>query len=395
MGHPFLNGGGSPAYDGILFDALASWWSGPQAIKVGGSYYLTGISATGKQVAGIIPADGTSATRVEIGTTDADDHNTPGMLVESDQVAIVAWCGHNADNNINVRKGQSVGSLSDLLAATTINCGGATTYAQLYREPGTSNIIIFTRIADRYWYLVRSTDWGESWGTPTALFDAGISNKSYVTAAQEGALLRVAVYGHPTSSTLHEIYACTISLATGEIAKLDGTAVDNFLTPTALPVAVSSLTLVYDPPEGSNVRLFDVSDQWEIGFCEWTSDDDAAYKYLHYDDGTFTKRDMVATGAVFGYDAATHYHGGMAFPRPAVGGVVYLTREDDSVWTLERWQTANGGQSWTTTVLFTSTAKLIRPMAVVGGSGVIVRYAPHYGAIYTDYDGDTLFFADS
>jgi len=97
------------------------------------------------------------------------------------------------------------------------------------------------------------------------------------------------------------VYVCIIELDTGAVKRRDGTTVANIAAPERLPIdVVTELTLAYDPPSGHNIRLFDISPTDEIAICEWTTNDDASYKYLYWNGSGWTKRDMIATGEILG-----------------------------------------------------------------------------------------------
>jgi hypothetical protein len=388
----------APSVRTSALDVVASWWSVPRAVQLGTKTYFCGIDTRGLAEVGCFDhADSNRSFQAPIATLIVDDHCAPCIIAPSGQPPLVFYTYHpDQAGKVYLRRGTVNASWANLADVQSITFTGyAATYAQAFLEPSTNNILLLTRTSERYWGFARSTNYGVAWGTPVPqLFDFGVGNKGYLTCQQSGNVLNCVLYGHPTSSVLHDIYFCTINLATGAIATIDGTEIDNFITPSALPVAVTSLSLVRAPGASANVRLFDVSVRDgapEVAFCEWTTDSDARYKYAYWSGSAWVVRDLCATGAVFGYDATVHYHGGMSFPNPAVGQVLYLSREESGIWSIEKWQSVDNGANWTSTALAASASdKLIRPCCPVNASTYQVLYCDmrSYGADYTQYDGD-------
>ncbi len=378
-----------------------SWWCMPRAVYQSSDsrLYLTGVSPQGKAViAAITPATG-AVERVELASLGRDEHNTPSLLVPDDLPPIVVYTNHNTDAVVRIRRGQTVNDISAFLPEQTlVSTTGTTTYAQLFREPGTRDLLVLTRTGSTKWCFSRSTDYGETWSALSPLFSFGSGNQGYLVTRQVGADLHCALYGHPTSSRIHEVYFCIIELDTGAVKRKDGTTVANVLAPAGLPVdVVTSLTLAYDPPAGHNIRLFDISPTDEIAVCEWTTDDDATYKYLRWNGAGWTRHDMTATGVVLGYTPAIHYHGGASFPDPGAGvagdnrgGVLYLSRELGGVWFIEKWSTSDHGLTWLVKEICRSdTVKLVRPYCPLNGSGVVFTRLYSYAG-YRSFDADMV-----
>lgn len=363
-------------------DVIASWWSVPRAVNHNGRTYATGVRSTGYATVGHMNCRTGAVQFCQLGPVYPDDHCTPSLLVPDDKPPIVAYAKHAQDNLVRLQRGQNIGRIDDLLSEETIDFGNLTSYATIFRQTGTDNLLLMTRVSG--WHYTYSTDYGVNWSATAALFDT--LGMGYVLCQQRGDVLNCVIYGHPTSSTQHDIYFCRINLATGDITTLDGTVLDNFLTPTGLPIVVTDCTLAYDTDTtgGYNVRLFDVSvcANPEIAFCEWTNDDDAVYRVVRWDGAAWTASTLVATGVVLGYTPNIHYHSGMSFPNPTSGGVVYLAREAAGVWYLERWQTEDH-VNWTSVELERNTTKLARPYCPVGAGAYSVVY--HRATLYTDY----------
>lgn len=386
-------GGGTIPFDyaGLVSrNVQRSWWMLPSAVEYNGLTYYTGKSYTGKTVIGSFDVAGNTVVRTEIATLDADDHDTPSLIICSDKPTIVCYGRHDVDNKVRMRIGVTAGHIDDLQAETTVSfltSSDEVSYSQIYRTPTTNNLLLLARVNGDNWYYSKSSDYGSTWSTPANLFNFGANGKGYVSTVQDGNVLHVACYGHPTGVLVPGIFHCLINLSTGSITLRDGTVLGN-LSGTNLPLDVpTKLTLIYPPPD-HNIRLFDIDKNDQIAFETWTNDYDAVYKIAFPDSPTsltWTLHSLVVAGTNFGYDPPTHYNGGVSFPNPSAGGVVFLSRESGGRWYLEKWVSGDNGVTWTSTLVESSVMpRLIRPYCPLNAStGYTVLY--HRNTWYTSY----------
>jgi hypothetical protein len=366
-----------------------SWWSLIRGKYYNGKTYYMGSQSSGDVVVGTIDHTTKINNKIVIGDLGAqDDHYTPSLLVESDKPVIVFYVDHNGDGLVRYRKGIANASIDDLQVEATIDFGAILlSYSQVYREPGTDNLLLLTRGENEYWYYAISDDYGATWSGKTALFSFGAGEKGYLCTTQNGNILSVALYGHPTVGTIHEIYHCLINLNTGNIYKIDTTVLDNFKTPSSLPIDITTeTTLVYNPA-GDKIRLFDINSHNDIAIEEWTTDDDSVYKILFFNGSSWTLKTVVNAGVSVGSDAAAkaaHYQSGMSFPNPYQIGVVYLGRESGGIWYIEKWTTSDSGDTWISEKIKVSNDKLIRPYGIVDADTYEILFG--LANTYVNYD---------
>jgi hypothetical protein len=235
------------------------------------------------------------------------------------------------------------------------------------------------------------------------VFDFGSGQQGYigtVPTAADGDVLRVALTGHPTSSTIHDIYYCEIDMGTGDITSADGlTTHGNLKDGTGLPINVTATLekiVDTDTAGGHNARLFDVSDGTtpEVVWGDWTTDTDMVYYRTAYSGGTWTADSIVAAGVTFGYLPTIHYNGGVMFPQDTPGGLVYLSREDAGTWTIEQWDDS-GGWSRTKTLATATATKIVRPQPIRDPSGGVLTWYdvsvyPRTATASLDWEADTV-----
>ena len=101
--------------------------------------------------------------------------------------------------------------------------------------------------------------------------------------------------------------------------------------------------------------------------------------------GKWLTEDIVGAGTKFGYIDAGFYVGGLAFPDRSPGGRIYLTREADGLWYLERWDRDIAG-TWAPRLLLPASAtRLTRPWAVTNpadGLEVVALALERYDETY-------------
>lgn len=374
-----MGGGGSfvqlDLSDVRIDDFMASWWVIPKAVESGGRVNISGVQSSGQgRVYSVAVDDHDDVTTRLLITAESDDHNAAALVIETDKVPIVFYCRHNQDSLLRVRKGTVIGDITSLVTPDeTITLSGVTTYAQSWRRPGTDEIHVFVRESSRYWVDVWSDDWFDTNETIRRVFDFGSGEQGYigtVPIASDPTKLRVALTGHPTSSSIHDIYYCEIELDTGDILNLAGSVLGNVKDGTNLPLVVTALDKAVDTDTagGHNARLFDIGDgpDPEIAYGDWTSDTNTIYYRTVWNGSSWVSTSIVAAGVTFGYIATIHYNGGVMFPRNTTGGIVYLSREDSGTWSIERW--AFSGTWAVTQVLETGATRIVRPHPIQGGT---------------------------
>ena len=196
--------------------------------------------------------------------------------------------------------------------------------------------------------------------------------------------------GHPKeyeAKPLHDVWACLVDLASGEVRTPSGRVLGNLRTGNGLPLDYTALELVQKTPADRTVNLLDVSSGpvFEIAFVSKVKDDnstrDAQYHVASLRDGAWRVETVAPAGRKFGYIDAGLYVGGMAFPERAGDGRVYLTREQDGLWHLEEWQRGAGGRWAGRDLVQPGPVRLTRPWPVTPpapGLGVVALELERY-----------------
>jgi hypothetical protein len=373
-------------------DLIASWWSGPRAVHdaSSGITLSTGVSADGTFTLTRHDRVRGEVVRVPLGREEPDDHNTPAVLTGPDLPTMVFYARHGKDRFLRMRIADAPWSIS-FGAERQVELPGTVTYVQAFRGPHRGSVRVLSRVGGSWWLGV-SPDAGETWNH-RQLFRFPSGQRGYVVLRQRSdGSVTFAAAGHPTLSDLRAVWAGTLGLD-GLLRDHDGRILGDVSSGQGLPVDVpAAMTPIYSVPSGQSLRLFDVgarSGRFEVAIADWSLDDHVAtYRVVDTLGGGI---DLGPAGQVLGYDPAIHYHGGVAFGDREDGIELFLARERDGTWTVERWFESLGGQTDGETLAAGSNA-LLRPITASGASGDVILWheALHYGATYTDYVADKL-----
>lgn len=371
-------------------DSVGSWWQLPRAVEQSGYLYGGGVTRAG-EVHALKTDLRTGLTEVKAlrAFTVPDDHNNPAVLAQPGKPLVVAVTEHNGATY--VYRESTTGTLSTLAqVGGTLSWPSDASYMQLYRLPGTDRLVLLTRSGDanERWYWRVSEDYGTTWAAAQLIITAADNKQFYLATVQVGSRLRCVGYGHPSLSSIHSLGVFSLDLTNGSIDTLDGGAP---LGTVGTGISSSAPPLAYTAPGGTSSRLFDIGAgaEPEVVFATWTGNGAASYRYARAGNG-WTPRTLALAGATIGDSLDKRYLGGMSLPNPTPGGTVYLSREDAGTWRLEKHTTTDGGATWVTRQMQSSTRPLARPYCPVGrtisGPEVVLNELTRY-ASFTDYAG--------
>lgn len=358
---------------------ISSWWSLPKALYYDDKTYLSGIDDIGNILVCSYNHSDDTIERIILKKLGIDDHNTPAILFAPNKPVIIFYAGHNETNYIYYRKSLTNNSINDLQSEQFIDFGEEISYVQSYCWG--NNIYVFSRSSSYPWCVVCSDDYGETWGNVIELFNLG--KITYMATVQKENILHCCFYGHPTSSTVHDIYHCLIDLSNGDVKKIDGTLIDNIFTPTTLPITVNRLQLAYDHTD-NNIRMFDINSNNDILIMTWTDDDDSLYQILKFNGSTWDLKPLVPAGGVFGYTPSIHYNAGVSFPNPYDKDIIYVGREESGVWYIDELTSEDGWDTFKSNNLYKSNNKLFRPYGILNAGERKVLFNEAF--VYGDYD---------
>lgn len=355
--------------DALILDAAGAPANEPNYSIKNEKVYVGAIRADGMVC---IAEVGDGGDRISVWPSSVDDHNSAAILAPAGKTPIVLWVDHAGSSQLEWRRGSIVDDLTDGWEdrqARTSSTSEGVDYAIAHHEGG-DNAIVFTRVGNKAWHFWRTTNWFASMGASTPLFDFGVGNQGYLKTNQVGNVLRVFGYGHPTLSTIPDIFYFEIDLPTGNVRKRDGTVLGN-LNGTNLPLTPATAEVVYSPSGTRQATVLDVSDDaGTIAAILLEKNENgitgAEYRHLRWTGSAWSSNVICPAGVGFLY-STTNSFGGASF-MPGNAEEIYLSRNDvEAVWTFHKGVTSNGGDTWVLTTVATSPGLgefWIRPIAL-------------------------------
>ncbi|HEY3737559.1 MAG TPA: IPT/TIG domain-containing protein [Jatrophihabitans sp.] len=327
----FIKGGADPL-PGVA-DAGYTWWASPSAVDDGPVTWLGSINHYGTvQISRIDRSLGTTTT-ADLGDVKADEHSTPAVAFDSGQSNIlVFYTAHNGDTFVRYRSVNR--STLAMGTAQTIQFGNLVTYTQVMQFG--SEIVLLTRSGSESWDYVISHDWGATWSSVYSLIDTTGAGQVYMLLRPltDAGQYQFAFYGHPTNSTIHDLFYGRIDLASGTVSDAQGDVIGRLgstaIGSSGLPgpnldprkTDVPNLSKAYAVPAGDDVRLLDIGlldGKPVVGFGEWSLADPnqlASYHVVTYDSTStnwFISPWGPPSGNPFGTDQEGHYIAGLSF----------------------------------------------------------------------------------
>ena len=318
----------------------------------------------------------------------ADEHNAPSLCILENGKIIVGYTGHYV-SGLRYRITEKPYDISSFGPECILPYDGSVTYVQLFENTKKNELWLFTRVNNVNWQFRYSKDEGKTWSEPKNFLHSDDGGLFYLNIRKQnvrwqnvevcactGAGIEeqwfFALYGHPRISKDHTIRSGIFN-ADGQLLKTDGTALDlNLYDPEQNQIQLETLDTVYSSPEGTTVRLLDVSATvpLRVGFAPFVLDKDDApspenayYCSAFFKDGQWNVSKPICSAGEFlaknVLDGSQTYLGGMAYYY-GVGDAglylrdnvetttdrVYIARFDGENRVLEAYLSKDGGKTY-------------------------------------------------
>ncbi len=259
----------------------------------------------------------------------SDEHNAPSVCILENGKILVSYTGHQV-RYITYRITEKPYDIMSFGPEHRLTYDGNVTYAQVFENTVRNEIWMFSRVNGVTWQFRCSAVAAESWSEPHkflesdkgGLFYLNVRKQYINTSTREQWFF--ALYGHPKVSKDHTIRSGIFSCS-GELLLTDGTPTGQNLY-TGGKIEIEKLDIVYDSPQGTTVRLLDVSPTLplRVGFAPFAMDDERSPSpsLPEYRSATFTgeKWEVSETICKAGeflardiVDGSQTYLGGMAY----------------------------------------------------------------------------------
>lgn len=437
-------------------DNINSWWCNPRCIynELRDTVYVGGVSREGMRKICMYDLRNGTTDYITLKNTTQDDHNTPAFLLEEDKPPIVAYSDHTKEPHVYIRVSNGlpfdIKPLEDdalekqiSFVKTGESTSGKCSYTSLIRKPNSDTILLFVRFGSKI-RMIRSDDWGTTWGEPVVFVDLPYATFS---KSLDGKTINYVSCSHAIENG-PMIYIVKINLETGDVYGTNNTIITNIWN-DFIPISakntgdgVTATSIRAQQVHRSwlfNVRVFDVSYDGsciasmkiarykeeqvfngEIILTEdeatvTTSEDGTTvieytgyatpstdrgelilpnrggmYGVFRYNGSSWVFEEIVNSGKPIGYYKSL-YAGGMAMIN---NNEVVLCREENDIWYTERWTRSNEGVWSKAEVIEESSVKLGRPQIPWGSSGKNIytynNYQLYSNDSYNFYYGDQI-----
>ena len=263
----------------------------------------------------------------------ADEHNAPSVCVTESGRIIVGYTGH-MDRGVRYRMTGRAYDIMSFGREIFLPYEGRVTYVQLFENTKKDELWLFTRVNGINWQFRYSKDEGQSWSAPVTflhseaggLFYINIRKQDITSVKGTDEQWFFALYGHPAKSKDHTIRS-GIFASDGSLRSCCGADLGlNLYDEACEPMNLNELDVVYASPEGTTVRLLDVSSTvpLRVGFAPFVLDradapspEGAHYCSAVFKDGEWKVSAPICTAGEFmakdTTDGSQTYLGGMAY----------------------------------------------------------------------------------
>lgn len=389
-------------YPSLTRNGAWCWFSDPRAVSYEGRLKRTYVGWVTKEGHIQVAAYDHQTRKIETAILreklQSDDHANPSILIRPDGRLQVFYSKHSRAPmlcRISKRPEDILEWEEEL--ALDINMEGrkGVTYSNPYVLQKEGNRIhLFWRGGDFKPNHSTSMD-GITW-SQAKTFIQGPGSRPYIKFVSDGqASIHMAFTdGHPRNEPENSIYY--LCYRGGALFKADGTRIKAL---EELPVHPSEAERVYDAKaSGSRAWIWDIALDHRgfpvIAYTACPQETDHRYRYARWDGSRWHDHQIATAGRWFPQtpsgkkEREPHYSGGLILDHHAPS-VVYLSRQVNGVFEIERWETGDLGQTWTSASITQGSARLnVRPFVSRGtarGESLLLWMHGAY-VHYTNYD---------
>ncbi|MFO7657725.1 MAG: BNR-4 repeat-containing protein [Bacteroidales bacterium] len=350
-------------------DGTWCWFSDPRAIMVGDDIITGWVKSNGTiEAAKLNTAENKVETSELYYLLEADDHDNPAFTTTASGEVIVMYTRHSRKdlfiNYLTAPKGdfdfsgaQMIHPLSDQELEKFPRA--TMTYANPFRLENENNrIYCFGRWTGFKPNMMWSDDNGKTW-TKSRVFITNYpfdhNNRPYVKYFSDGKSKIHIVFtdGHPRDEPTNCVYY--VYYENGAFYKANG---EQICTMEQLPFEPEDASVVYTSnPEQGRAWIADIGQDNEnnpvILYTRSPKETSHEYWYARYTEKGWIDNKICDSGKWFPQtpeekkEPEPHYFGGMSI-HPGNANVVYLSRQINGVFEIERRETENKGKSWET-----------------------------------------------
>lgn len=386
-----LTGTGAPgeSYPTFTTNGAWCWFSDPRAIFYEGKHKRTyggWVDSLGNIVVGSYDHEtGDIETKILREHLQRDDHDNPSFLMDRDGRLMVFYSRHADRSPIYLAHATNPEDISEWQPVNELHLNDSIAYAGLSNTYTYANIVRLSEENDKLYLFWRGADFKPNFSVSSDFGDHWTKGKIFVlpgrTYRDRRPYMKVAsnsrdvihfafTDGHPRDEPTNSIYYA--KYRKGSLYKANGDKIADW---DDMPITPEQADLVYDAKKTKQrAWVWDVAEtrkgQPVIVYTRFPSDSNHVYYYSIYADGRWNNYRLLDSGHWFPQTPANkrerepNYSGGIVLDHNDPSQV-YLSREKNGVFEIEKWTTSDEGKTWDVTeITRNSTHDNVRPFVV-------------------------------
>lgn len=369
--------GAHAAIGALTDDGVQTWFNDQRAVVHDGKLFTGAVRADGSVAAvQYDPATGGHMETVLHRRLEVDDHNNPGIEVLPDGRLAYFYTAHSEDELLRYRITRRPGDIS-VFGREHHRDPTPGPFPVAYANPihlaDEGRLYVFTRNSRRQPTVVFSDDGAKTWSQGREVFvgDPGAEHRPYLKYADNGRnrIDFFATWGHPgeipvqTSDLFHFYY----DSRDASFHRTDGTTIRTLAAVlSGAPLTPADVTQIHDATGDGNGWTWsvatDAAGRPVVTYAVYKTMGDHRYRYARWTGTRWEQHEIARAGGTLS-DGESFYSGGVVLD-PADTSRVFLSREVVAgTWELERWTTADGGETWSS-------------VPITSGSGAVRNFRP-------------------
>lgn len=376
-------------YKSFTADGAWCWFSDPRAVYFKGKYsrsYAGWMDSLGSVVIGYYDHD-TKAfdTTIIHHSLEVDDHDNPSLFIDDKGIITVYYSRHARRDPIMMMRSANPEDIKHWETKQTLSLNDSTIFEKSSNTYTYTNILQLSEEQNRQYLFWRGTDFkpvysvsmdsGKSWaqGKLLVLPDRIYNNRRpyiKISSNDKDAIHFAFTDGHPRDEATNSIYYARYS--NGMLMKASR---EPIMTWDELPLNPEKADIVYDAKlTGEKAWIWDVAENSNgnpvIVYARFPNDSTHVYYYATWNDNKWNNYIITESGGWFPETPAgtierePNYSGGIILDHQNPS-IVYLSRQVNGVFEIERWSTRNGGGDWTTKAITSNSIhNNIRPFVI-------------------------------
>lgn len=409
--------------ESLTDDGVWCWFSNPRAIYYNDNKIITGwVKKDGSiEAASLDIISGKKQYKNLYPQLEIDDHDNPAFTVLPDGNVLAMYAWHSTKKGVIMNTTTNGGDISSFEEPIDFKPTNEDLLERFPRETYTyanpfvlseenNKLFVFGRWTGFKPNLIISEDNGASWNEKYVIMSDNPftpNNRPYVNYYSDGKskIHMVFTDGHPRVEPLNSVYYCYYE--NGAFWKADGSKICNM---EDLPFQPKDASEVYNATEETGrswiADIVEKDGQPIILYSRHPEETDHRYRYAWYDseNSNWVDHEICKAGRWFPQtpegkeEREPHYMGNLTFD-PVNPEVVYLSRQINNRFEIEKYVTSDGGENWEVTpITSNSEYDQVRPYVARNKSSnakTVVMWMENKKYVhYTDFDCSIKYFID-